>query len=158
MGKSYEIKYDPNLKLMIRNTKFLDLYGYNDIPKNIINIAHQEAQLAKYCNDLNLMLRDYDNFLALLNQQHHDLLKNDINCLVSKIEVGTTSHNWTSLGIDEFIVECLNEIKMLKDKANSVFKSEDKIRNILKQIGNSNLVKELDLKKSDNKELTDFFS
>ena len=28
MGKSYEIKYDPNLKLMIRNTKFLDLYGY----------------------------------------------------------------------------------------------------------------------------------
>jgi dynein heavy chain len=62
------------------------------------------------------------------------------------------------LGIDEFIVECLNEIKMLKDKANSVFKSEDKIRNILKQIGNSNLVKELDLKKSDNKELTDFFA
>jgi len=62
------------------------------------------------------------------------------------------------LGIDEFIVECLNEIKVLKDKANSVFKSEDKIRNILKQIGNSNLVKELDLKKSDNKELTDFFS
>lgn len=59
--KSYEIKYDPNLKLMIRNTKFLDLYGYNDIPKNIINIAHQEAQLAKYCNDLNLMLKDYDN-------------------------------------------------------------------------------------------------
>jgi len=59
--KSYEIKYDPNLKLMIRNTKFLDLYGYNDIPKNIINIAHQESQLAKYCNDLNLMLRDYDN-------------------------------------------------------------------------------------------------
>jgi hypothetical protein len=56
MGKSYEIKYDPNLKLMIRNTKFLDLYGYNDIPKNIINIAHQESQLAKYCNDLNLML------------------------------------------------------------------------------------------------------
>ena len=46
---------------MIRNTKFLDLYGYNDIPKNIINIAHQESQLAKYCNDLNLMLRDYDN-------------------------------------------------------------------------------------------------
>lgn len=80
MGKSYEIKYDPNLKLMIRNTKFLDLYGYNDIPKNIINIAHQESQLAKYCNDLNLMLRDYDNVKI-----------NYLNCIVPRIIKSTTS-------------------------------------------------------------------
>ncbi len=46
---------------MIRDTKFLDLYGFTDIPANIINIAHQETQLAKYCNILNLMLRDYQN-------------------------------------------------------------------------------------------------
>ncbi len=140
----YEVQFDPNLKLMIRNTKFLDLYGF-EIPKNIINIAHQEGQLARYCNMLNLMLKEYDLLMSTLNEQHLDLLKNDIIKLVNKIEVGTNSHNWTSLGIEEFIKECLEEIKQLKDKANSVFKSEEKIKNILKQIGNANLVRELDL-------------
>lgn len=160
-GKSYEVNFDIGLKLMIRNTKFLDLYGYNDIPKNIINIAHQEAQLARHCNMLNLMLREYDSLLDSLNQQHHDLLKTDIERLISTIEVGcvgTTSHNWTSLGIEEFIKECSAEIKVLKDKANSVFKSEEKIKNILKQISNANFVRDMDTRKVANKQLMQFFT
>ena len=77
MGKSYEIKYDPNLKLMIRNTKFLDLYGYNDIPKNIINIGLQLADYTKDCNVLNLMLRDYDNVkINYLNLKYFRLKDN----------------------------------------------------------------------------------
>ncbi len=52
---------------MIRNTKFLDIYGYSSkIPKNIINIAHQESQLARYCNSLTLMLREYNNVRYIL--------------------------------------------------------------------------------------------
>jgi hypothetical protein len=49
---------------MIKNTKVLDVFGYGSkIPKNIRNIAHQESQLARYCNSLNLMLREYNNVL-----------------------------------------------------------------------------------------------
>lgn len=75
--KRYEVNFDNRLKLMIRDTKFLDLYGFSDIPPNIINIAHQEAQLAKYCNILNLMLKDYDNLTSTMKDHHHTLLEKD---------------------------------------------------------------------------------
>ena len=139
----YKVNFDPKLKLMIRNTKYLDLYGFV-IPKHIINIAHQEVVLARYCNSLNLMLMEYDELMDMLNNQHLDLLLGDLKRLKRKIEIGCFSHNWTSLGIDEFIKECLDEIYVLKDRASSVLKSEEKIRSILKQIGNSNLIKDFE--------------
>lgn len=55
-----------------------------------------------------------------LNKQHEDLLDNDIKKLSNCIDVGHTSHNWVSLGIEEFIKDCNEEIKILRDKANSV--------------------------------------
>lgn len=156
-GKKYEVNFDPKLKLMIRNTKFLNLYGF-EAPKNINNLALEEVQKAKYCNSLNLMLREYDNLMNSLNDQHYDLLKIYIDKLNKEIDKGITSHNWTSFSIQGFIDDCLENIKQLSDKANSVFKSEEKIKSILKQIANSNLVRELDLTVNDNKELSNFYN
>ena len=48
-----------------------------------------------------------------LNKQHEDLLDNDIKKLSNCIDVGHTSHNWVSLGIEEFIKDCNEEIKIL---------------------------------------------
>ena len=158
-GKVYEVNFENKLKLMIRDTKFLDLYGFSDIPPNIINIAHQETQLAKYCNLLNLMLKDYENLTKAMKDHHHTLLKKDCNDLLLKIEVGTNTHNWTALGIEEFYRDCTNGIKNLRDKFSNVIKSEEKILNIIKQISNATLVRELDKTQSNltrGKELNKF--
>jgi dynein heavy chain len=93
-----------------------------------------------------------------LNQQHKDLLRNYITDLQAKIRVGTVSHNWTSLGIEEFIKDCKDEIDFLKDRANSVFKSEEKLKNIFKQISNASLTRELDCSKSGKRELMSFYN
>ena len=154
--KKYEVNFDNKLKLMIHDTKFLDLYGFSDIPPNIINIAHQETQLAKYCNILNLMLRDYDNLNKSMKDHHHLLLSKDCNDLHSKIEVGTNTHNWTALGIEEFYRDCMNGIKNLRDKFTNVIKSEEKILSVIKHISNATLVKEFDLVNVSNRELSSF--
>ena len=155
-GKNYEVNFENKLKLMIRDTKFLDLYGFSDIPPNIINIAHQETQLAKYCNILNLMLKDYDNLTKTMKDHHHTLLKKDCSDLLLKIEVGTNTHNWTALGIEEFYRDCMNGIKNLRDKFQNVIKSEEKILNIIKQISNATLVREFDKSQANNRELNSF--
>jgi dynein heavy chain len=155
-GNNYEVNFDNKLKLMIHDTKFLDLYGFSDIPPNIINIAHQETQLAKYCNILNLMLRDYDNLTKSMKDHHHMLLNRDSNELLLKIEVGTNTHNWTALGIEEFYRDCMNGIKNLRDKFANVIKSEEKILSVIKQISNATLVRELDKSQANNRELNSF--
>ena len=152
----YEVNFDNKLKLMIHDTKFLDLYGFSDIPPNIINIAHQEIQLAQYCNMLSLMLRDYDNLTKSMKDHHQMLLRKDCNELHLKIEVGTNTHNWTALGIKEFNDDCKNGIKNLRDKFANVIKSEEKILSVIKQISNATLVRDFNKNVVNNRELNSF--
>ena len=152
----YEVNFDNKLKLMIHDTKFLDLYGFSDIPPNIINIAHQEIQLAQYCNMLSLMLRDYDNLTKSMKEHHQMLLRKDCNELHLKIEVGTNTHNWTALGIKEFNDDCKNGIKNLRDKFANVIKSEEKILSVIKQISNATLVRDFNKNVVNNRELNSF--
>ena len=152
----YEVNFDNRLKLMIHDTKFLDLYGFSDIPPNIINIAHQEIQLAQYCNMLSLMLRDYDNLTKSMKDHHQMLLRKDCNELHLKIEVGTNTHNWTALGIKEFNDDCKNGIKNLRDKFANVIKSEEKILSVIKQISNATLVRDFNKNVLNNRELNSF--
>ena len=152
----YEVNFDNRLKLMIHDTKFLDLYGFSDIPPNIINIAHQEIQLAQYCNMLSLMLRDYDNLTKSMKDHHQMLLRKDCNELHLKIEVGTNTHNWTALGIKEFNDDCKNGIKNLRDKFANVIKSEEKILSVIKQISNATLVRDFNKNVVNNRELNSF--
>ena len=152
----YEVNFDNKLKLMIHDTKFLDLYGFIDIPPNIINIAHQEIQLAQYCNILSLMLRDYDNLTKSMKDHHQMLLRKDCNELLLKIEVGTNTHNWTALGIKEFNDDCKNGIKNLRDKFANVIKSEEKILSVIKQISNATLVRDFNKNVVNNRELNSF--
>ena len=152
----YEVNFDNKLKLMIHDTKFLDLYGFSDIPPNIINIAHQEIQLAQYCNMLSLMLRDYDHLTKSMKEHHQMLLRKDCNELHLKIEVGTNTHNWTALGIKEFNDDCKNGIKNLRDKFANVIKSEEKILSVIKQISNATLVRDFNKNIVNNRELSSF--
>ncbi|MCQ2815655.1 MAG: hypothetical protein MJ252_00165 [archaeon] len=154
--REYRVRFRNELKLMIRDTKFLDLYGFSNIPPNIINIAHQETQLAKYCNILNLMLKDYQNLTKSMKTHHRLLLQADCNELLEKIRVGTNTHNWTALGIEEFYRDCMIGIKTLRDKFSNVIKGEDKINSLVRQIKNSTLVKPFDKTNTDCKELSTF--
>lgn len=73
--------------------------------------------------------------------------------------MGTNTHNWTALGIEEFYRDCMNGIKNLRDKFTNVIKSEEKILNIIKQISNSTLVRDFDVDTSSkpaNRELNSF--
>lgn len=63
------INFDPKLKVIIREAKFLDRIGIstesnkNGIPDTIINIALQEKDYAKHIDKLNQLLRSYDAVL-----------------------------------------------------------------------------------------------
>ena len=84
------------------------------------------------------------------------ILSKDCNELSLKIEVGTNTHNWTALGIEEFYRDCMNGIKNLRDKFANVIKSEEKILCVIKQISNATLVRDLDKSQVNNRELNQF--
>jgi dynein heavy chain len=56
---NFKVNFNPKLKVIIREAKFLDRIG-KDIPPTIINIALQEKDYMKYIDKLNQLLRNYN--------------------------------------------------------------------------------------------------
>jgi dynein heavy chain len=58
----YRVNFDPKLKVIIREAKFLDRIG-KEIPNTIINIALQEKDYMRAIDKLNQLLRGYNSAL-----------------------------------------------------------------------------------------------
>jgi dynein heavy chain len=69
----YKVNFDPRLKVIIREAKFLDRIGKN-IPDTIINIALQEKDYARHIDKLKQLLRSYDSVLEDLKPIETKLL------------------------------------------------------------------------------------
>ena len=99
------MNFDPNLKVIIKEARFLDRIG-KEIPHTIINIALQAKDYARHINKLNQLLRAYNTALLELRPVEKKLLTKQINKLNRSMEKGIENHNWFSLSIGEYIKEC----------------------------------------------------
>ena len=75
--RKYEVNFSPELKVIIREAKYLDRIG-KEIPQTIINIALQEKDYFRYCDKLNQLLREYNAALGNLKPVERKLLEKQI--------------------------------------------------------------------------------
>lgn len=116
---AYRVNFDPNLRVIIREAKFLDRIG-KEIPHTIVNIALQEKDYMMHIDGLNKLLRSYNSALGDLRAVEKKLLFKDITKLQVKMNKGLENHNWFSLSITEYIEECNKEIEQFKDTKSRV--------------------------------------
>jgi dynein heavy chain len=88
--------------------------GYK-IPKTIINISLQEKDYFNYIDRLHIMLDEYKDAVHSLSDVDRKLLENHIRKLNEKLEPGHLSLNMSSLGIPDFIKDCMNAINHFLD-------------------------------------------
>ena len=113
-NKRYKVNFNPKLKVIIREAKFLDRIG-KDIPNTIINIALQEKDYMRHIDKLNQLLRGYNSALLNLRPVEKKLLEQQIKKLDSLMDKGEQNHNWFSLSIPEYIKDCLKGIDEFKE-------------------------------------------
>jgi dynein heavy chain len=110
----YKVNFNPNLKVIIREARFLDRIGM-EIPHTIINIALQDKEYARHINKLNQLLRAYNIALGELRPVEKKLLTKQINKLNRLMDKGQENHNWFSLSISEYIKDCQKGIDEFKE-------------------------------------------
>lgn len=131
---------------MISEAKYLDRM-VPKVSKRILNIALQETEYYRYVDKLNKMLREYYATIESLKDVEKDLLRNQLNALKDKLTPGTESYNLNSLGINDFIQTCTNEIKRFQDTKNKVEEKNRNIEDIIKTIENADILREFDFEK-----------
>jgi len=77
---TYKVNFAPELKVIIREAKFLDRIG-KPIPQTIINIALQEKDYMRHVDKLNQLLRGYNSALNNLKPVEKKLMQTDIKKL-----------------------------------------------------------------------------
>ena len=118
-GTLYKVNFNPNLRVIIKEARFLDRIG-REIPHTIINIALQDKDYARHINKLNQLLRSYNQALTELRPVEKKLLTKQINKLNRLMDKGLENHNWFSLSISEYIKECKKGIDEFKETKSRV--------------------------------------
>ncbi|CAM9474075.1 unnamed protein product, partial [Phaeothamnion confervicola] len=73
----FAVNFAPELHLMIRESKQLDRMGFA-VPEAALNVTLQEEKYNKYCSELELMLRMYDQLAASLTAVEAQLLRRQV--------------------------------------------------------------------------------
>ncbi len=80
------------------------------------------------------MLDEYNEAVHSLTDVYRKLLENHIKKLNEKLEPGHYSLNMSSLGIPDFIKDCMNAINQFREIKKRVQKSSSMIEDIVKNI------------------------
>jgi dynein heavy chain len=155
----YTVNFAPELKVMIREAKFLSRIG-KTIPQTIVNIALQEKDYMRHVDKLNQLLRGYEQAVVDLRPVERRLLRNDIEKLDKHMDKGFQNHNWFSLSIDEYIKECRTAIDTFKETKSNVMSHAKNIEKQVNKIENAVIIRQIDFDRvqpMDISEFADFF-
>lgn len=137
---NYQVNFAPELKVIIREAKFLDRIGKN-IPQTIINIALQEKDYMRHVDKLNQLLRGYNSSLSNLKPVEKKLLQAQIQQLNKRMDKGYLNHNWFSLSISEYIKDCQTAIDGFKETKSRVLQHAQNIEKKVVNIENAQIIR-----------------
>lgn len=139
----YEVNFSDEFKILIKEAKHLEKMGYQ-ISKTIINISLQENTYYENIDELNRMLKEYNETVINMSDIDKKLLESKIIELNKALEPGRDALNLCSLGISTFIGKCNAEINSFKDLKRNVSKSAQMIEDMVQNIEKSELLREFD--------------
>ncbi|KAJ3134855.1 Dynein heavy chain 10, axonemal [Physocladia obscura] len=136
-----KVNFRPELKEIIKETKYLDKLGYV-VPECALNVALQEEKYYTFVENLTTMLNNYHAVTELLDSAEIKLLFDQLSELKRVLKPGFSRLNWNSLGISEFILRCNQEINKLSSIVNQIQKNSSNISNAVESIAHTLLVGE----------------
>lgn len=139
----YEVNFSEDFKTLIKEVKNLEKMGYK-ISKILINICLQENEYQGYVDRLHFMLKEYDDAINTLSDIDRKLLEERIREVNRQLEPGCDSYNLCSLGIPDFIDECIKRINEFRDVKKNVNKNASMIEDIIHSIEDAQILKEFD--------------
>ena len=151
----YFVNFAPELRVTIREAKFLDRIG-KAISPTITNIALQEKDYMRYIDKLQQLLRSYNNALSNLMTVERRLMANEIKKLKRFMDKGVENHNWFSLSIDQYIQECKVAIDSFNETKGIVVEYSKHIDMSVANIEGAEIIRKIDFERKTPMDIPDF--
>jgi dynein heavy chain len=158
--KTYQVNFARELKLLIREAKYLDQLGGFELPSTVLNVALQQEKYKGYVEQLDLLIDAYNAAVGDLTPVLHQLLHKQIVEVDKCLSPGLTPLNWNSLRITDFINDCNKGMTKFRSDREQVEKNEQQIKAVVDLIEKAVLVRPFDWKRTevmDHQEFYEFF-
>jgi len=139
LNKKFSIQFSPELVEVMRETKYLDRMGI-DIPETPRNLALQHEKLYRLVARSQDMLQSFEELQVKMNDAEKRLLIKKIKDFHRVLEPGKDPLNWTSMGIEDFISSCENEILNFDKIVSEVQKNAILICSCIQKIYDARLI------------------
>ncbi|NXP21053.1 DYH10 protein, partial [Scytalopus superciliaris] len=136
----FAVNFSPLLQEMIIETKCMEQLGLA-VPEIARYVALQEDKYLRYTGKLTSMLDRYHKLMETLNEAETKLLGGYIQELLRIFKSGCKRLTWNSLGIGEFIVQCIQAIGKLESLVHQIHNIAEDINSKLQFIESANLFK-----------------
>jgi len=124
------VNFDPALVRLLREVKYFLLLGLN-VPETALEIYQQVETFRRWTGNLDLIVNMNNDVLNCLLPVEKPLVLPYLNRFDTCIEKGLTSMNWKTNGINEFIVECMEQVTSVSDVVRTM---KDNLRDITEQL------------------------
>ncbi|KAL8448543.1 hypothetical protein Emed_003723 [Eimeria media] len=141
---TYAVNFRPELWVVMQEARHLNLLGVHEAPVAVLNVALHKERFYQHYVLLESLVEKLNSTLSSTLPAHKSLLSRQIAELHRAALPGLTTLNWTSLGLEDFVASCLKAMTVFKATCEQVFKNVEVIEQIVKEIENSQLVRDLD--------------
>ncbi|KAL8426027.1 hypothetical protein Efla_001945 [Eimeria flavescens] len=141
---TYVVNFRPELWVVMQEARHLSQLGINEAPVAVINVALHKERFYQLYVLLESLVEKLNSTLTSIVPAHKSLLSRHIAELHRAVLPGVTTLSWTSLGLEDFVGTCLKSFTIFKATCEQIFKNVDAVEEIVQEIGNAQLIKELD--------------
>ncbi|XP_068088806.1 dynein axonemal heavy chain 8 [Hyperolius riggenbachi] len=117
--KELLVNFDPNIRVIIRETKCMMKLGL-EVPAEALQLLAMEENLMANHKKLQLLLRNYKDLYSLIHPLFAHLMIGPVKKVESVLRRGVTLINWSSLRLGSFIKEAFASMQEYRQLINQV--------------------------------------
>ncbi|NWX36570.1 DYH10 protein, partial [Notiomystis cincta] len=136
----FTLNFSPEIQEIITETKYMEQLRLS-VPEMARYVAFQEDKYLGYTSKLKAMLDRYHKLMEMMDVAETKLLNDYVQELWRILKAGCKRLTWKSVGIGEFIVQCMQTIGRLELLVHQIHNISEDISSKLRSIESTDLFK-----------------
>ncbi|XP_077869744.1 dynein beta chain, ciliary-like [Saccoglossus kowalevskii] len=142
------VNFDPQLVAVLREVKYLNIRGEDNIPEKGRNLYEKHETFREYRANLDLTVQWYNEVRETVLEVEFPLIENQLVDIDNQLEKAEKSLNWNQDTIKEYIHETKDLVKDLQKRVESAKFNVDRIKKIMAEWSKTPLFERKELKDS----------
>uniref|UniRef100_T1IU37 Dynein beta chain, ciliary n=1 Tax=Strigamia maritima TaxID=126957 RepID=T1IU37_STRMM len=141
------VNFDPKLVAVLREVKYLNFFGYSNMPANAENLFAQREFFLTYVYSLEMLASGYNTIIDECLPSEIALISEELSGIEEQLEVGLVDMKWNNEDIKEYVENTGDSVGSLENRVRKAKENFEQITNLIESWSRTTLHSRRDEKK-----------